>query len=50
MSVNCSADVCNKLSMAHDMSHKDLAMPSELLVVHDSDGKSHSELSIAHDA
>ena len=50
MSVNHSADVHSDLSMAHNVSHKDLAMCGELLVAHDSGGKSHGELYMACDA
>ena len=62
VSVNHSADVHGKLSMARDTSREDLAMRSELLVAHevsscgellvahDSGGESHSELYMARDA
>ena len=62
VSVNHSADARGELSMARDVSCEDLAMCGELLVArevsgcgellvaHDSGGKSHGELFMAHDA
>ena len=50
VSVNHSADACDELSMACDVSHEDLAMRGELLVAHDSGGEPHGELYMACDA
>ena len=50
VSVNHSADARSELSMAHDVSHGDTAMRGELLMAHNSGGKSHSELYMARDA
>ena len=59
VSVNHSADACGELSMAREVSRKDLAMRGELLVArkvsgcrellvaHDSGSESHSELYMA---